>query len=243
MTNYILPRVRPDLSLIWFRNPDSTEHTFGPGSPAYLDALADQDGCWAGLTDRCAPLGLQDRTDVIVVSDHGHTPVAGDPALLPRCASSSGAARRAAGAVGASRPEGLLGLGRHSHRRPAPPAPAFAHVYDGAGCTFDPVLSGIEPPTAPRSTRTQVDADGSVCGKAGARILDAQLRSSPGDAAATDATVIAANGGSDYLYPARATTRAPGERLSRTALQQPQAVRRRLRPPPATAALAGNLAV
>src|SRR5439155_357205 len=41
--DYVLPKVDPDLSFVWLRNPDSTEHQFGPGSPNYLDALRDQD--------------------------------------------------------------------------------------------------------------------------------------------------------------------------------------------------------
>ena len=36
----ILPWKQPDLSIIWLRNPDSTEHAFGPGSANYRDALA-----------------------------------------------------------------------------------------------------------------------------------------------------------------------------------------------------------
>src|SRR5262249_42730418 len=39
---HVLPKA-PDLTLIWFRSPDSPEHNYGPGSPTYHNALKNQD--------------------------------------------------------------------------------------------------------------------------------------------------------------------------------------------------------
>src|SRR5262249_11371513 len=75
---------RPDLSLIWFRSPDSTEHDYGPGTRAYQDAVREQDRLLGLLVDRLTALGLLDTTDTVVVSDHGHSTVSGPLSLFPR---------------------------------------------------------------------------------------------------------------------------------------------------------------
>jgi len=74
--NSILPQNKPDLSLVWFRNPDSTEHTYGPGTPSYQNALANQDKLLGELLAKLDALKLRQDTDVIVVSDHAHSTVA-----------------------------------------------------------------------------------------------------------------------------------------------------------------------
>lgn len=192
--SYILPKKDPDLSLIWFRNPDSTEHNYGPGSPAYAAALASQDKMLGLLMAQVKALGLQDRTDIIVVSDHGHTTVAGDPAYFP-LRGLTGAAD-GTGAVGAVDPSGYSVSG-DTRTADLLARAGFAHVYDGSGCSYDPVLGGIKADGS-KVYPDQVDADGSVCGKVG------QKYSTPSYAIPStlpaDATIIAANGGSDYLY-------------------------------------------
>jgi hypothetical protein len=70
-------------------------------------------------------------------------------------------------------------------------------VYDGTGCTYQPVGMGIKADGTPVYP-TLTDQDGSVCGKAGQKYqvapmkVPATLR--PG------ALVVAINGGSDYIY-------------------------------------------
>ena len=114
---YVLPKFEPDLSIIWLRNPDSTEHQFGPGSPNYQDALRDQDALLGKLQAKLEALGLRDGTDLIVVSDHGHSTVAGDPAIFPLRALNGEADGH--GSVGALDVQGYAGLGRNSQRRRA----------------------------------------------------------------------------------------------------------------------------
>jgi len=210
---YILPQVKPDLSLIWFRNPDSTEHTFGPGSPDYLDALADQDQLLGNLQAKLAELGLDTTTDIVVVSDHGHSIVAGDPAFFPLRAIADGP-DGGAGVVGSVDPNGYSVSGDVRTADLLSRA-GFAHVYDGVGCTSDPVLSGIRANGDPLYP-TQTDSDGSVCGKAGQKFNTASFKVPA--TLPTDAIIIAANGGSDYLYvPSRD---APLVQQVVTALQQ-----------------------
>ena len=196
-TNYILPQIQPDLSLIWFRNPDSTEHTFGPGSPDYLDALHDQDKLLGQLQAKLVQLGLNAATDIIVVSDHGHSLVAGDPSFFPLrgiAASPDGGA----GIVGATDPQGYSVSGDVRTADLLTRA-GIAHVYDGVGCTSDPVLSGIKASGDPLYPAQTDDATGSACGK-GANFTYTTGAFLVPSTVPSDAVIIAANGGSDYLY-------------------------------------------
>ena len=69
--DHVLPR-GPALTVLWLRDPDSTEHAYGPGSPAFHDALARQDELLGSVRERLARDGLDGSTDLIVMSDHGH---------------------------------------------------------------------------------------------------------------------------------------------------------------------------
>src|SRR5204862_4468923 len=71
--DYVLPEFGPDLSVVWLRNPDSTEHQFGPGPANYQDALRDQDALLGKLQSKLEALNLSESTDLIVISDHGHS--------------------------------------------------------------------------------------------------------------------------------------------------------------------------
>jgi len=81
--NYLLPTIKPDLSLIWFRNPDSTQHAYGVGSANFHDALRAQDQLLGQMELVLDAQGLLNDTNIIVVSDHGHSNVAGDAAFFP----------------------------------------------------------------------------------------------------------------------------------------------------------------
>lgn len=192
--NYILPEVKPDLSLVWFRNPDSTEHIFGPGSPAYETALRSQDAMLGALMDKLAQLNLADKTDIIVVSDHGHSIVAGDPSFFPLRALTG--APDGSGDIGAVDPNGYSVSGDVSTADLLTRA-GIPHVYDGSGCSYEPVLGGIKGDGS-LVYPTQTDTSGTVCGTAGKKY------SIPGYPVPSnlppDAVIVAANGGSDYLY-------------------------------------------
>lgn len=203
--SYVLPELEPDLSVIWLRNPDSTEHTFGPGSSNYRDALRAQDALLGELTKRLDELGLRARTDLLVMSDHGHSTVAGDAAVFPLRAlrgepdghgEVAGIDAKGYAVSGDVRTADLLARA------------GFVHVYDGGGCLLDPVLSGIRkdgslvyptrndaagrcdvaPNTSPTAKRKPASAQYSTPSFRVPKPLP------------KDAVVIAANGGSEYFY-------------------------------------------
>jgi arylsulfatase A-like enzyme len=190
--SFILPRKKPDLSLIWLRSPDSTEHTYGPGTANYRDALRAQDALLGQLQATLADLGLASTTDIVVVSDHGHSSVSGPASLFPLRAVTAGAA-------GAKDPGGYSVSG--DVRLADLMTRAGFIAFDGNGCTFDPVLSGIKDDGSQVYATRQDDAMGTACGASyrfkpsyttGSFLVPAALPAR--------AIVIAANGGSDYLY-------------------------------------------
>ncbi|WP_186646644.1 alkaline phosphatase family protein [Fluviispira vulneris] len=71
--NNIIPDKSPDLSVLWLRNPDSTEHAYGPGSSAYYDALSANDKILGKLVTKLKELNLDKKTNIIIVSDHSHS--------------------------------------------------------------------------------------------------------------------------------------------------------------------------
>lgn len=191
----ILAQKHPDLTLIWFRNPDSTEHAYGPGSANYQDALKSQDQLLGMLQDKLGALGLAASTDVIVVSDHGHSSVSGPLSLFPLRgvkADPSGFGNT----TGDIDPTGYSVSGdvRLAHLM----TQAGFVAYDGVGCTYDPVMSGIQADGTPLYP-IKIDADGSICGAVGGRYNTPAYRV-PGVSLPPKTVVIAANGGSDYLY-------------------------------------------
>ncbi|GGR23928.1 alkaline phosphatase family protein [Deinococcus ruber] len=187
--NYILPTQKPDLSLIWLRSPDSTEHSYGVGTPAFRDALHTQDALLGQLQAKLKTLGYGDDTNIIVVSDHGHSNVAGDTAYFPLRSITGGQT----GAVDAANGYSVSGDVRTADLMTRQGFKAF----DGSGCINDPVMSGIKADGsvvyAPKT-----DVDGSICGKAGTVYTTPSYRVPA--TVPSDAFVIAANGGSDYLY-------------------------------------------
>jgi arylsulfatase A-like enzyme len=191
--NYILPEKMPDISVIWFRDPDSTEHVYGPGSAAYKDALNTMDIMLGKLTAKLQHLNLDQHTDIIVVSDHGHNTVAGDASLFPLRGIENGAV-----ATGPDPANGFSVSGDVRLAQLLTDNAIAPHVYDGARCVQDPVMSGI---LADGSSvyPTQIDTDGSICGKGAGYRYTTRSFMVPATLEA-DAVVIAANGGSDYLY-------------------------------------------
>ena len=72
---------RPHLLTLYFSDVDSAEHRFGPESPEEAAAILDVDNNLAALKAGIAKMGLTDRVNIIVVSDHGMTKVKKKPLI------------------------------------------------------------------------------------------------------------------------------------------------------------------
>jgi arylsulfatase A-like enzyme len=66
-----LEELHPDLTLMWISDPDHTAHSKGIGTEPTTRALALADAEIGRIEDTLQASGLLDRTNLIVVSDHG----------------------------------------------------------------------------------------------------------------------------------------------------------------------------
>ncbi len=184
----VLPRYRPDVSIVWLRNPDTTQHQYGVGSPEFHLALQAQDALLGQLEAKLRELGMAEDTNLIVVSDHGHSNVAGPADLFPLRAINDGRV------AGIDRVWGFSVSG--SVRMADDLTRAGFHAYDGEGCIYAPVMSGIRADGTPLHP-TRYDDDGRICGKPGPYTTPSYVVP---DVLPKDAVVIAPNDGTDYLY-------------------------------------------
>lgn len=76
------PAEAPSLMLAYFHEVDGAGHSFGPWAPQVDSAIAQVDSALGALMDGIAARGMTDRVDIIVVSDHGMTPVSADRAIV-----------------------------------------------------------------------------------------------------------------------------------------------------------------
>jgi arylsulfatase A-like enzyme len=72
---YLLPEVDPDVALVWFPEPDTSQHAAGVGAPPAVEALVAADAALGRILDELGRRGVE--PDVLVVSDHGYSTVAG----------------------------------------------------------------------------------------------------------------------------------------------------------------------
>lgn len=68
----VWPEHTPDISILWYSDPDSTHHHCGIGSEEGLESIRNVDGELGRLLDWWSQTGLRDRLQIIVASDHGH---------------------------------------------------------------------------------------------------------------------------------------------------------------------------
>ena len=71
LREYVLPELKPDVVIDWQTEPDGSQHSFGTGSGEARQALANNDRNLGLTLAKLQELGLADKTDVIVLSDHG----------------------------------------------------------------------------------------------------------------------------------------------------------------------------
>ncbi|MBI1983343.1 MAG: alkaline phosphatase family protein, partial [Acidobacteria bacterium] len=72
---YLLKKYRPNLTLIHLDSLDHDQHEAGPGSATAMATLEMMDSLIGELLAGVKDAGLEDSTDVFVVSDHGFLPV------------------------------------------------------------------------------------------------------------------------------------------------------------------------
>ena len=208
-TDFILPKKLPDLSLIWFRTPDNTQHAYGPGSANYHKALASQDARLGELQAGLKAAGLGASTNIIVVSDHAHGNVSGPTSLYPLRAitpSTSVSNGMTNATLGAADP--INGFSISGDVRSADLLTyAGFNAYDGSGCLASP-MAGMNPDGSDVYPLNMESAAGPLCNaKASVKYqaISAGL-ATPVASFKVPATVppkgivIAANGGSDYFY-------------------------------------------
>jgi len=185
--NYILPTKKPDLTIFWSKEPDATNHAYGPGTYNSIDATKMNDEILGRVVDKIRELGWQQTTDIIITQDHNHSTVSGDVAHFPL----RGVAE---GRVGEHDPSGYSVSG--FVRTAALLTLDGVKAYDGAGCRNVPTLSGILF-DGTHLHPTKNDPDGAVCGKGQSYTSPRYLVPKP---VPPGSIVVAANAGSDYLF-------------------------------------------
>ena len=185
--NYILPTKKPDLTIFWSKEPDATNHAYGPGTYNSIDATKMNDEILGRVIDKLRQLGWEQTTDIIITQDHNHSTVSGDVAHFPFRSV-------AEGRVGPHDPYGYSVSG--FVRTAALLTLDGLKAYDGAGCRNVPTLSGILFDGSPLHPAKN-DTDGTVCGKAQPYTSPRYVVPKPVPAGGI---VVAANAGSDYLF-------------------------------------------
>ena len=71
LRDYVLPELRPQVLIAWITEPDHIQHAFGVGAPQSIASLRNDDRQLGLLLQKLEALGLRDRTNIVVVSDHG----------------------------------------------------------------------------------------------------------------------------------------------------------------------------
>lgn len=71
LNDYVLPDLKPDVVMTWMTEPDGSQHDHGVGSPEALAAIRNDDRNIGLVLDRLRQRGQLDRTNIMVVSDHG----------------------------------------------------------------------------------------------------------------------------------------------------------------------------
>ena len=80
---YKLPKgIRPNLTMLYFSEPDYTGHGFGPNSDEVNKSVIEMDELFGYLMDELSKTKIYPYLDVIVVSDHGMAEVSPDKVIV-----------------------------------------------------------------------------------------------------------------------------------------------------------------
>ncbi|HUO00130.1 MAG TPA: alkaline phosphatase family protein, partial [Bradyrhizobium sp.] len=69
---HIWPKHKPDLTMLWYSEPDLSSHFSGTGAAQTLDAIALVDAQFGRILDWWHSEGRDDGVQLLVLSDHGH---------------------------------------------------------------------------------------------------------------------------------------------------------------------------
>lgn len=193
-TDQILRHHFPDLSLFWLRNPDATQHDYGPGTANHIAALAAQDAILSQIVLTLKQTGQFSTTNIVVVSDHAHSSVSGPQSIFP-LRSIVASSTTGVNTVGTPSTSGysVSGYVRGADML----TKAGFHAYDGSGCVNEPVLNGLT--AAGTQVYPQlVDATGSICGTAGTKYTTPAYRAPA--TLPSDAVIVVTPGGSEMYF-------------------------------------------
>jgi predicted AlkP superfamily pyrophosphatase or phosphodiesterase len=71
LREYVIPELQPDVVLNWLGEPDHMQHAFGVGSPEARRGIQNNDRQIGLVLKKLEAVGIFDRTNIFVVSDHG----------------------------------------------------------------------------------------------------------------------------------------------------------------------------
>jgi arylsulfatase A-like enzyme len=184
--NHILPNKKPDLTIFWSKEPDATNHAYGPGTCNSIDATKMNDEILGQVVQKLRQLGWEASTDIIITQDHNHSTVSGDVTHFPLRA----IVDRGVGAVSRDG-YSVSGFVRTAELLTRDGLKA----YDGAACRDVTTLSGIMADGTYLHSRR--DDEGHVCGRPQKYTSTSYAIPKP---IPPGAIVVAANAGSDYLF-------------------------------------------
>ncbi len=72
----------PKYSVLWMSDPDFSQHAYSPGAPEALAALRSSDGHLGIVIASLKERGVLDKTDILVVSDHGFSTISAGADLV-----------------------------------------------------------------------------------------------------------------------------------------------------------------
>ncbi len=190
---FILPEKQPDLSFLWFNEPDASLHTYGPASPQYRAAIRAVD-TWVGqIVDKVAELGLASTTDIIVTSDHGGVTVSGDPAHFPLRPIKNGRVQDRPADPADIDPKNLWSVSGQA-MLVEPLRRAGFNAFNGRTCIYDPLMTGMK---ADGSAVYAAKVDPAKCGAD--RFTSSGFPLPTGNLP-TDAVLIMETAGGDFIH-------------------------------------------
>lgn len=71
LREYVLPELRPQVVFTWMTEPDHIQHGLGSGAAESLAAIRNDDRQLGLLLQKLEAMGMRDKTNIMVVSDHG----------------------------------------------------------------------------------------------------------------------------------------------------------------------------